>query len=675
MSKATPLPSAPQMIPRRVFLSYTGAAVAAFTIAPPMAAQAEDRGSPGRGCDRSGRGDGQPYAFYWFPDSLPPSDREPPPGAVWRSLLDWNPRTDPDLAFNVSTVPLASRSTPRPLHRGQHRHQTRVQSLVSFGPTADNPSQGSASADYYAFTHWSYVDELVFWGGSSGEGIILAPNAPVVDAAHRAGVRVLGNVFLPPVAYGGLPQWTLDLVHEVNGRFPVAEKMVQAARVLGFDGWFINAETSLQDIAEDPAAVARRMQRFLQFLESQGMRTVWYDAMTENGEIDWQNALNERNDSFLQDGPRRISDEIFLNFGWTRADVDTTLRTAAAIGRPVYDSHFGIDTEANGINTRVRWDELFDPNGVGKYRGSIGLYRPEWTKNSQAENFDLARFQQLDHTYWVGHQERPTLKDGSSGWPGIAAYVPERTTLRSLPFTSAFGTGAGTGFYVDGRRVSDTPWNNLSIQDVQPQRQWVVSGSALNPRYDYDQAYQAGECLAFDLSAEAGTCLLFLFDRVRIPHGAVIEAVSSGSGSISFQFVTDHGPIVVPAAPQGPSKSGRWRRWTADFRHLAGRRLMSVSIRLRGTGTFRLGQLSIRHHWQADPAQVHHAQARRSGPGVRIRWTRPTAVHHVEVWADGRFAGATAGKGIYLPKPARRIELVSVSDHYLRSRGVKVDPC
>ena len=76
--------------------------------------------------------------------------------------------------------------------------------------------------------HWAYIDELVFWGGSSGEGLILAPNAPIVDAAHRHGVPVLGNVFLPPVAYGGQLRWTRDLVqkdHEVKIAHEVQERL------------------------------------------------------------------------------------------------------------------------------------------------------------------------------------------------------------------------------------------------------------------------------------------------------------------------------------------------------------------------------------------------------------------------------------------------------------------
>lgn len=183
-----------------------------------------------------------PYASYWFPDSLPQGS--PGPGITWRSLKQWTPESDPDLAYNTATVPLAPRFTPVPPNAGARSGQARISSLVSFGPTAQNPSQGSATADHYALTHWAYLDELVFWGGSSGEGIVLAPNAPVVDAAHRNGVPVLGNIFLPPVAYGGDLRWTRDLVQQdALGRFPIAEKLVEVARTYGFDGWFVNAET------------------------------------------------------------------------------------------------------------------------------------------------------------------------------------------------------------------------------------------------------------------------------------------------------------------------------------------------------------------------------------------------------------------------------------------------
>ncbi|BAC74986.1 hypothetical protein Save01_00109 [Streptomyces avermitilis] len=108
----------------------------------------------------------QPYASYWYPDSLPSGT--PGTGITWRSLKAWRAENDTDLAFNAAAVPLAARFTPTPANTTARSGQARIQSLVSFGPTSSNPAQGAPTADYYALTHWSYVDELVFWGGSSG---------------------------------------------------------------------------------------------------------------------------------------------------------------------------------------------------------------------------------------------------------------------------------------------------------------------------------------------------------------------------------------------------------------------------------------------------------------------------------------------------------------------------
>lgn len=78
-----------------------------------------------------------PYASYWFPDSLPHG--APGPGITWRSLKQWTPESDPDLAYNTATVPLAPRFTPVPPNAGARTGQARISSLVSFGPTARNP--------------------------------------------------------------------------------------------------------------------------------------------------------------------------------------------------------------------------------------------------------------------------------------------------------------------------------------------------------------------------------------------------------------------------------------------------------------------------------------------------------------------------------------------------------
>ena len=239
---------------------------------------------------------GQPYASYWFPSTI----------------LDWDPATDPDAPFNRASVPLSSRFSNPDFNVNPHAHldEARVQALVAFAPTSFNPSQGTAVMDYYALNYWQYIDTLVFWGGSAGEGLLLAPNPTVIDAAHRNGVPVLGNVFFPPNVYGGQIQWVQDFVQRDGATFPVADKMIEAAQYYGFDGWFINQET-----AGGNAQLASDMRDMLEYFHAHSnLKIVWYDSMTQSGAISYQNALNAQNQMFFQDGATLVSDAMFLNF-------------------------------------------------------------------------------------------------------------------------------------------------------------------------------------------------------------------------------------------------------------------------------------------------------------------------------------------------------------------------
>ncbi len=45
---------------------------------------------------------------------------------------------------------------------------------------------------------------------------------------------------------------------------------------------------------------------------------MWYDSMTKDGDMDWQNALTDKNEYFLLDGDKnKVADSMFLNFWWT----------------------------------------------------------------------------------------------------------------------------------------------------------------------------------------------------------------------------------------------------------------------------------------------------------------------------------------------------------------------
>ncbi|WP_328928000.1 endo-beta-N-acetylglucosaminidase [Streptomyces sp. NBC_00190] len=621
-----------------------------------------------------------PYASYWFPDSLPKG--APGPGIVWRSLKRWAPESDPDLAHNTATVPLAPRFTPVPPHPGARAGQARIASLVSFGPTAQNPSQGSATADYYALTHWAYIDELVFWGGSSGEGIVLAPNAPVIDAAHRNGVRVLGNVFLPPAAYGGDLQWTRDLVQRDSlGRFPIAEQLVRVATAYGFDGWFVNAETDGGD-----SGLATRMREFLRALraagEPHGLRITWYDAMDTTGRVGWQGALNELNQEFFEDRAGKVADTMFVDFRWTPQSLAASGALAQRLGRSRHELWAAVDTEANGWNSAVRWDAII-PRG-GDHVVSYGFYRPEWTRNHLTDRSPGA-FHRADDRFWTGESLDPARPAPESGWRAPATAVADRSTVTSLPFACTFNTGHGERWYEDGAAVSDTPWNHLGLQDRLPGRRWVVDTAGERPAVtlDFARAWRGGSSLLVAGTLTAPAAVGLHSTRLPLTSSTVLELVHAA----------ESGPVAVevgvatrePTAPGWPAPytwiradsrgtGADWHRSRVGLAALAGKTAYGLAVRITGLGkrpvVWRLGALSVRDaavgRRPASPAALTvDASARREDRAwLRLSWRRAAGpVRHYEVsrvLPDGsrRFLGGTCAAALYVaavPRSGREL--------------------
>ncbi|WFB11088.1 endo-beta-N-acetylglucosaminidase [Streptomyces sp. LX-29] len=682
--------------PTRRGLLLAGAGTAAAAALPAGAAAAAPAAGPG---GSGAAADLQPYAAYWFPDSLPAGS--PGVGVVWRSLARWTPEDDADLPYNTATVPLARRFTPVPPNPTARAGQARVSALAAFAPTSLNPSQGATKADAYALTHWAYIDELVFWGGSSGEGLILAPNAPVVDAAHRNGVPVLGNVFLPPAAYGGQLQWTRDLVRRgPDGGFPIADKLLQVARAYGFDGWFVNAETGGGD-----TRLATDMRDFLLHLRERadGLRVTWYDSMVESGAVSWQNALNSRNDSFF-----RASDSMFVNFNWTRSGLAASGRLARSLGRDRYELWAGVDVESRGWDTPVDWDAIVPASG--SHVVSYGFYRPEWTWTSQpAGQRAPAAFHARDDRFWTGPSLDPSAPgSGTGSWRAPALSVADRSTVTALPFATSFNTGHGLGWYEAGEALSTTEWNHLGLQDRLPGRRWVVRTSGARPAvgFDFADAWRGGSSLLVSGALDAPATVELYSVRLPLAAETVVELAhraDSGSAAVRVELAV---ALEEPGAPGRPYRfaylpagtlpagGGGWTTVTLrPGKRLAGRRAGTVhalGVRLTapdgGSVRWRLGGLAV---WNAAPAvparpgvpKVAAGQQNSDGTAaLRLVWDRSSGVvrhyelHQVLPGGGRRFLGGTCGTAFYVPalrrvdgEAATRIEVRAVDELFASS--------
>jgi endo-beta-N-acetylglucosaminidase D len=659
--------------PTRRTVLLAGAAAALFPSLPAAAAP-------------KAAGATQPYASYWYPDSLPAGS--PGPGITWRSLKSWRAETDPDLAFNAASVPLATRFTPAPANATARAGQARIQSLVSFGPTAGNPSQGSATADFYALTHWAYIDELVFWGGSSGEGLILAPNAPIVDAAHRHGVPVLGNVFLPPVAYGGQLRWTRDLVQkDAAGRHPLAARLVAVAEAHGFDGWFVNAETGGGD-----SSLGADMLSFLRELKSlaaaKGQRVTWYDAMTVNGTVSWQGALNGQNEPFF-----RTSDDMFVDFRWSADSLVSSASRAEQLGRSRYELWAGVDVEAGGWNSTVRWDAIVPTDRA--HIASVGLYRPEWTRNHlPADQRGPAAFHAADDRFWTGRSLDPARPDGTDPWRAPAVSVADRSTVTSVPFASVFNTGHGLRWYEDGAVTSNAPWNHLGLQDRLPSRRWVVHTGGSRPAvsFDFEDAWRGGSSVLVDGALTEPAVLDLYATRLPLAADTVVELTHrTDSGRVRVELAV---ATAEPGTPGGTppytylpvDPAGAWQTSTVRLTGLTGT-VRAIGVRLTpvdgGAVRWRLGGLAVRTVSRTPAAPSGLRVSAASGGDLRLAWnpapggTRHYTLHRVLPDGTRRFLGGTCQRAYFLAglKPeqgerAARFELRAVGELYTSSAPV-----
>lgn len=607
-----------------------------------------------------------PEVPYWFP----------------ADLLAWTPNENGTDVYNVSSIPLAERVADEKLNtvNATQNKDVKVLAISILNSSTSGNAPHSLNSPYAnAFTFWQYVDTMVYWGGSSGEGLIVTPSADVIDAAHKNGVPILGTVFFPQAAHGGKLEWLEDfLAKDADGNFPIIPKLIEVCEYFGFDGWFINQET--EGTEENPltAEHAVLMREFIVAFKAavgDDLQLVWYDSMTENGEMDWQNALTDKNKYFvIGDDQEKIADSMFLNFWWNTNTYEpdellkATAEKAAELGVDPYDMYAGIDVQANGTNTKVRW-HLYAPEGQAPYT-SLGLYCPSWTYFSANDFF--TDFQEREGVMWVNQMQDPfvDITPEVGEWAGISTWVVENTVVNSVPFITNFSMGNGFNFFIDGQKVSDKDWNNRSLQDVLPTYRWHIEqgeGTAVEAIMDYSNAWYGGTSMKVFGKMAAGkpaTVKLYSSD-LAVTEGLSFTAKVKASVPMNLELVVtldDGTTAVIPASAQ---VGETWNTVSFDVSALAGKTISGFDIRLSSDenvvgAKFYLGQIAI-----TDPAVAPEAVAA-SGlkvdstsfddddciyTGVCLAWSGNAALY--EVWRvnqDGSvsFIDVTPSTALYI---------------------------
>lgn len=585
----------------------------------------------------------QPESSYWFPSQL----------------LEWNPDKDEDLMFNLSTVPLAERVPVEELEtvNQTQNKDTKVMAVsIMNASTSGNSPHGLNKMNANTFSYWQYVDTLVYWGGSSGEGLIVAPSPDVVDAGHKHGVPVIGTVFMPQAGHGGKMEWLDDLLLEKDGGFPVADQLIKVAQTYGFDGWFMNQETEGTD--EEPLTKehAKKMQKFLAYYKEQApdLQLVYYDSMTVDGKMDWQNALTKKNAAYLTSNDSKGADEMFLNFWWTEDKLakkellKASAKLAKKQGISPYDLYAGVDVQSNGYDTPIKWNLFENPEG-GTYT-SLGLYCPSWAYFSAGTVQD---FWKQENRMWVNAAGDPSAAaevTDDTKWKGVSTYVTERTAITKLPFVTNFSTGNGYGFYKKGEQISLLDWNNRSVSDVLPTYRYILDngeGNNLTADLDVGDAYYGGNSLIVRGAMKQDVPSQIKLYSAKLPaeEGMVFTTVAKSKGgevALDAVLTLDDGSELVL---EGDQKIGEaWTVVAYDTSELAGKTIRTISYRLTASADvnglqFRFGNITMAKPDTMSKAAVSDVQVLDSEfdedamyAGVRLAWKSDAKADYYEVY-------------------------------------------
>ncbi|KAG0352894.1 hypothetical protein BG005_007721 [Podila minutissima] len=352
------------------------------------------------------------------------------------------------------------------------------------GYKEDAAPQGNDYSVIYNIQYWSHIDTFIYFSHNR----VSIPPPVWTNAAHRNGVLCLGTLITewlegiletealvtgPGIVYTEDPD-------EVDRRWysrTYADKLVDMAVYYKFDGWFINIESILRGGYKQ----ANQMVALLGYLRAQihkripGGQLIWYDSVISTGEVAWQDKLSPENYAFFEQ-----TDGIFTNYTWQEKAVRESVKLAGARNRDVYTGIdvWGRNTFGGGGYAAFRALEV-----IQRDRTSVALFAPAWTYQFLGKSNFMAQ----DQLFWTGyngvgvHAEslaaphgegiELVLGDGKTfegEFKPVSAYIPARPSGCSSWFYTSFDRGFGKGFWVNGKKVSNRSWSNLSHQSLAP---------------------------------------------------------------------------------------------------------------------------------------------------------------------------------------------------------------
>lgn len=611
----------------------------------------------------------------------------------WADLLNWQPDAREDDALNRGSVPLVER------HQGEiinpkASSEAKVQALSNMNSKAENhASVGGEEFKAYAFDYWQYVDSMVFWDG-------LVPTPDVIDAAHRNGVPIYGSLFFNwSSSQEDQDRLAEAMQQDESGAFPVARKLVDLAKYYGYDGYFINQETAGQKVYELPEKIRDFMVYIKEYGESVGhpIKVSWYDSMTNSGSRHYVNGVSNVNDYYIKpvDG-KTPADTVFANFNWSQDINDTTVEHMKSLGRNPFDVFAGFELQQGGsYHSNINWDALIDKD-TGKLRLSLGLFSPDTITSLGKTGED---YHENENIFWTGYQGNPTgNKPADKQWYGIANVIADKTPIVGRTFHTSFNTGHGKKWFVDGKVSKDSEWNYRSVSGILPTWRWWVTtdGTPLDIHYDFDDAYNGGNSLAFKGKIERATKQDVMLYSTKLEPTATSKlrlTYQGGEGAIvKVGLATTPDYKNVELYTLSTASSTGWKTEVFDLAKLTGKTIYGIKLafeydRAVEDYSFKLGELSIaeKETAPATPTEIKvKAKVIKNAQDAEaiLQFKGNTDADYYEVYAEvgneWKLLTGSSSTTIYIPKLSRdtqdtgttqRLKIVSVGKNGIRSEA------
>ena len=665
---------------------------------------------------------GGQYADTSHPEQSAGANQPYQHGYTGLDILNWNPDADKDSEYLRSRVPLQTRIAANAATQKDPNlpADTEMFNLAGdYGNAFFESFHDNNVFSQYLFNYWQYTDYYGTWHGQPTAnvpkslydekaqsdwtqkwfefGTLNLPNAAYTNVAHKNGAKSIATIFYSGNDRGEQTYKDLLQGKRADGTYPVADKLVEIAKYYGFDGYFVNQESSVNS-ADVPA-----YQDFMKQIIDQGIYIQWYDSATyPNGGVSYQNMFNDANSPWVQDPNKgKISDSIFLNYWFSGNMLQDSADHAKSLGiDPKYAVFAGIEagqkkfgsiaSNANYMNVNLDADgkpyvslaalgtdfvshELGDDKKVyPKYQNQVfDRERRLWTGSSTGEKgtTDISD---------------PYIDDGTSSdsWKGFASQIAERSVIGGPVFSTSFNTGHGLEWRDNGEQTSNQQWGNINLQDILPTWQWWIDADSdpLQADFDYGKKYEAAP---------------------RFNYTKVGGYEGGDSLVLSGKLSSDNTETIVPVDMADGGASNGWKTATVDLSQYAGKKIATLGLIVKAGANpidnyqVNIGKITVTDGAAYTPAAPTNFQVERAyadSDELTVKWDLAdysTAKNYL-LYLDNTFLGGRYDDTLYvkhLPAKTGTLKLYAVGADGSRSlaaeaplneaaavSGVKVEP-